>query len=117
MCNRCNKYNVKLCRYALSAPIVGEEQVVYSLRTTKCKLAKQDLFMLFVPASTTSDLPPVVQLCNGDILPVVFSGTSAAAQAAGLIGNRAHLATVICNAGVATINVFDAQNPAAGAGA
>lgn len=112
MCNCCNKYNVNLCRYALGAPIVGTEQVVYTLRTTLCKLRKQDLFMLFVPASTASALPPVIQLCNGELLPVVFSGTADPAQAAGLIGNRAHLATIICNEGVTTINVFDAQNPA-----
>jgi hypothetical protein len=112
MCDCYKKYNTRLCRYALSAPIVGETQVVYSIKTTRCKLAKQDIFMLFVPASTTSPLPPVVQLCNGELLPVVFSGTADAAQAAGLIGNRAHLATIICNAGVMTVNVFDAQNPA-----
>lgn len=114
MCN-CNKYNVNLCRYALGAPIVGTETVVYTIRTTLCKLKKQDLFLVFVPASTTSTLPPVLQLCDGSLLPVVFSGTAAAAQAAGLIGNRAHLATIICNEGVTTLNVFDAQNPAAGA--
>lgn len=114
MCN-CNRFNVNLCRYALGAPIVGTASVVYTLRTTLCKLKKQDLFLVFVPASTTSTLPPVIQLCDGSLLPVVFSGTSAAAQAAGLIGNRAHLATIICNEGVTTLNVFDAQNPAAGA--
>lgn len=108
----CKKYNVKLCSYALGAPIVGTEQVVYSIRTTLCKLRKQDLFLVFVPASTTSTLPPVLQLCDGALLPVVFSGTSDPAQAVGLIGGRAHLATIICNDGVATLNVFDAQNPA-----
>lgn len=108
----CQKYNAKLCRYALGAPIVGTTQVVYSIRTTLCKLRKQDLFMIFVPASTTSTLPPVLQLCDGSLLPVVFSGTADPAQAGGLIGGRAHLATIICNDGVATLNVFDAQNPA-----
>jgi hypothetical protein len=55
----------------------------------------------------------VVQLCNGQILPIVFSGTAEAAQASGLIGNRLHLATITCIEGVPTLNVFDAQNPAA----
>ena len=61
MCNCCNKYNVNLCRYALGAPIVGTTQVVYTIRTTLCKLRKQDLFLIFVPASTASrrQEPPV----------------------------------------------------------
>lgn len=110
-------YNCKLCKYALGAPIVGTTSVVYTIKTTLCKLRKQDLFLVFVPASTTSTLPPVLQLCNGDLLPVVFSGTDATAEAAGLLGNRAHLATIICNNGIPTLNVFDAQNPATAASA
>lgn len=115
MCNCVKTYPVNPCRYALGAPIVGTEQVVYTIRTTLCKLKRQGLFLVFVPASTTSTLPPVLQLCDGSLLPIVFSGTTAAAQAAGLIGNRAHLATIICNEGAYALNVFDAQNPAAGA--
>ena len=106
-------YNCKLCKYALGAPIVGTTSVVYTIKTTLCKLRRQDLFLIFVPASTTSTLPPVIQLCDGSLLPVVFAGTDAAAQASGLLGNRAHLATIICNNGVPTLNVFDAQNAAA----
>lgn len=110
----CVKRNpVNPCRYALGAPIVGTEQVVYTVKTTLCKLKKQGLFLVFVPASTTSTLPPVLQLCDGSLLPIVYSGTADAAQASGLIGNRAHLATIICNEGVVTLNVFDAQNPTA----
>lgn len=105
--------NCNLCKYALGAPIVGTASVVYTIKTTLCKLKKQDLFLIFVPASTTSTLPPVLQLCDGSLLPVVYSGTDAAAEASGLLGNRAHLATIICNNGVPTLNVFDAQNPAA----
>lgn len=106
-------YNCNLCKYALGAPIVGTASVVYTIKTTLCKLKKQDLFLIFVPASTTSTLPPVLQLCDGSLLPVVYSGTDAAAEASGLLGNRAHLATIICNNGVPSLNVFDAQNPAA----
>lgn len=106
-------FNCNLCKYALGAPIVGTASVVYTIKTTLCKLKKQDLFLIFVPASTTSTLPPVLQLCDGSLLPVVYSGTDAAAEASGLLGNRAHLATIICNNGVPTLNVFDAQNPAA----
>ena len=105
--------NCNLCKYALGAPIVGTASVVYTIKTTLCKLKTQDLFLIFVPASTTSTLPPVLQLCDGSLLPVVYSGTDAAAEASGLLGNRAHLATIICNNGVPTLNVFDAQNPAA----
>lgn len=106
-------YNCNLCKYALGAPIVGTASVVYTIKTTLCKLKRQDLFLIFVPASTTSTLPPVLQLCDGSLLPVVYSGTDAAAEASGLLGNRAHLATIICNSGVPTLNVFDAQNPTA----
>ena len=120
-CNNCcctpkRKYcNVHPRTYALGAPIVGTEQVVYSLFVSLCELNKRGLFYVSVPASTDSTLPPVVQLRDGRILPIVFSGTSAAAQASGLIGNRLHLATITCIDGEPTLNVFDAQNPAAGA--
>lgn len=118
MCNSCNSCcrrrfcNTKLQTYALGAPIVGTEQVVYSLCVSLCELAKRGLFYVSVPASTTSTLPPVVQLRNGQILPIVFSGTSDAAQASGLIGNRLHLATITCIDGSPALNVFDAQNAA-----
>lgn len=113
MCTCVKTSPINPCRYALGAPIVGTTQVIYSIRTTLCKLRKQGLFLVFVPASTTSTLPPVVQLCDGSLLPIVFSGTTATAQAVGLIGGRAHLATIICNDGASALNVFDAQNPAA----
>ena len=80
-------YNCNLCKYALGAPIVGTASVVYTIKTTLCKLKRQDLFLIFVPASTTSTLPPVLQLCDGSLLPVVYSGTDAAAEASGLPGN------------------------------
>ncbi len=122
-CNNCNccpqrrQCNVRPYRYALGAPIVGREQVVYTLRESLCKLWKRGIFLVFVPASTDSTLPPVAQLCDGSLLPIVFSGTSADAQASGLIGNRAHLATIVYINGAAALNIFDAQNAAAGAGA
>lgn len=117
-CNHCKKRkqcSVRPYRYALGAPIVGTEQVVYTIKASFCELWKRGLFLVFVPASTTSTLPPVVQLCDGSLLPIVFSGTADAAQASGLIGNRAHLATLVYVNGVASLNVFDAQNAAAGA--
>jgi hypothetical protein len=87
--------------------------VVYALWVSLCELTKRGLFYVSVPASTTSTLPPVVQLCNGQILPIVFSGTAEAAQASGLIGNRLHLATIACVNGEPTLNIFDAQNATA----
>ena len=120
-CNCCCKSKRRSCcnprprTYALGAPIVGTEQVVYSLCVTLCELCKRGLIYVSVPASTTSTLPPVVQLKDGRILPIVFSGTAAAAQASGLIGNRLHLATIACVDGEPALNVFDAQNAAAGA--
>lgn len=100
------------CRYALGAPVVGTTNVIYSLRSTLCRLRQQDIFMLTVPATTTSTLPPAVQLCNGTVLPIVFSGSSAAAEASGLVGERVYLATIICVGGVATLNILNAENPA-----
>lgn len=105
--------NVSPRTYALGAPIVGTEQVVYTLLVSLCELCKRGLFYVSVPASTASTLPPVVQLRDGRILPIVFSGTSDAAQASGLIGNRLHLATIACVDGEPTLNVFDAQNAGA----
>ena len=104
--------NGYFCRYALGAPVVGTTNVIYSLRSTLCRLRQQDVFMLTVPATTTSTLPPAVQLCNGTVLPIVFSGTSAAAEASGLVGERVYLATIICVGGVATLNILNAANPA-----
>lgn len=101
------------CRYALGAPVVGEANVIYSLRTTLCRLRSQDLFLITAPATTTSTLPPAIQLCNGTVIPVVFSSTGAAAEASGLIGERAYLATIICVGGVPTLNILNAMNAAA----
>ena len=89
--------------------------MVYSLLVSLCELCKRGLFYVSVPASTASTLPPVVQLKDGRILPIVFSGTAVAAQSSGLIGGRLHLATITCVTGEPTLNVFDAQNAAAGA--
>lgn len=116
-CNNCKrkKCNIRPYRYALGAPIVGTEQVVYTISASLCEIKKRGLFLVFVPASTTSTLPPVLQLCDGSLVPIVYSGTSAEAEASGLIGNRAHLATLIFVNGVASLNIFDAQNAAAGA--
>lgn len=114
-CKRAGCCNVRPRTYALGAPIVGTEQVVYSLLVSLCELCKRGLFYVSVPASTDSTLPPVVQLKDGRILPIVFSGTSDAAQASGLIGNRLHLASIACVDGEPALNVFDAQNAAAGA--
>ena len=66
------------CRYALGAPVVGSTNVIYSMRTTLCRLMNQDLFIVTIPASTTSTLPPQVQLCNGTVLPIVFSSVDGA---------------------------------------
>lgn len=118
-CNNCNccpdrrQCPVRPYRYALGAPIVGTEQVVYVLHESLCRLKKRGLFLVFVPASTDSTLPPVVQLCDGSLLPIVYSGTAATAEASGLIGNRAHLATIVCIDGASALNIFDAQNAAA----
>lgn len=101
------------CEYALGAPVVGEANVIYALRSTLCRLRSQDVFLVRVPATTTSTLPPAVQLCNGTVLPVVFSSTGSAAEASGLIGERAYLATIICVGGVPTLNILNASNPAA----
>lgn len=100
------------CRYALEAPLVGTTNVIYSLRSTLCRLRQQDIFILTVQATTTSTLPPAVKLCNGTVIPIVFSGTSAAAEASGLVGERVYLATIICVGGVATLNILNAANPA-----
>lgn len=103
------------CRYALGAPVVGETNVIYTLRTTLCKLLAQDLFIVTVPVTTTSDLPPQVQLCDGTVLNVVYSSSADPAAASALVGQRAYLATVICLAGVPTVNILNAVAPAAGA--
>ena len=101
------------CRYALGAPVVGETNVIYTLRSTLCKLLAQDLFLVTVPASTTSTLPPQVQLCDGTVLNVVFSSTADPADSSALIGQRVYLATVLCVAGVPTINILNATAAAA----
>lgn len=101
------------CRYALGAPVVGDTNVIYSLRTTLCKLMAQDVFILTVPVTTTSTLPPQVQLCDGTVLNVVYSSTADPASATALIGQRAYFATVLCIAGVPTVNILNAVTPAA----
>ena len=101
------------CRYALGAPIVGTTNVVYSLRSTLSKLVCQELFLITIPVTTTSTLPPQIQLCDGTVLNVVYSGSTAPADASALIGQRVYLATVLCVAGVPTVNILNAVNPAA----
>lgn len=101
------------CRYALGVPVVGETNVIYTLRSTLCKLLAQDLFMVTVPVTTTSTLPPQIQLCDGTVLNVVFSSTADAADSSALIGQRVYLATVLCVAGIPTINIINAAAPAA----
>ena len=101
------------CRYALGAPVVGDTNVIYSLRSTLAKLICQDLFLITVPVTTASTLPPQIQLCDGTVLNVVYSGTAGAADASALIGQRIYLATVLCIAGVPTVNILNAANPAA----
>lgn len=101
------------CNYALGAPVVGTESVVYSLRTCLEHLERQDLFLLTVPVTSTSALPAQVQLCNGRVLNVVFSSTAEAASASSLLGERVYLATLICISGVPTLNILNAPAPAA----
>ena len=101
------------CRYALGAPVVGTTNVIYSLRSTLPRLLTQDIFILTVPVTTDSTLPPQVQLCDGTVLNVVFSSTADPAPAAALVGQRAYLGTVICLAGVPTLNILNAVIPAA----
>lgn len=104
------------CRYALGAPIVGEDAVIYNLRTCLERLLQQDLFILTVPVTTTSALPARVQLCDGNVLNVVFSSTSDPAAASSLIGQRAYLGTILCVGGVPTLNILNAPAPTAAAG-
>lgn len=100
------------CRYALGAPVVGTTNVIYSLRTTLPRLLTQDIFILTVPVTTDSTLPPQVQLCDGTVLNVVFSASADTASSAALVGQRAYLGTVICLSGVPTLNLLNAVNPA-----
>lgn len=99
------------CKYALGAPVVGQTNVIYSLNSTLCRLLAQDLFIVTIPTSTTSTLPPAIQLCNGTVLNVTYSLTSAAAQASGLVGGASYLARIVCVNGVPTMNILNATNP------
>lgn len=111
-----NNNTKRIKRYALGAPVVGSTNVVYSINACLKCLVRDDLFMLVSPVSTTSTLPPVVQLKNGQVLPVVYSSTTAAAQAVALTGTAAYLATIITVNGVCTLNILNAMNPATTAG-
>lgn len=116
MCN-CNRYNrhVRPCRYSLGVPGVGTAEVVYTLRTTLCRLKKAGLFLVYVPVATASTLPPFVMLCCGTRLPIVFSSTADPVEASALVGDRAYLATIIHTATGCALNILNAEAPAAGA--
>lgn len=100
-------------RYALGAPVVGTTNVIFSMRSTLCRLLAQDLFILTVPVATDSTLPPQVQLCDGTVLNIVYSSSADPADASALIGQRVYLGTIICVAGVPTLNILNATAPAA----
>lgn len=108
----CNRRSIHPCRYSLGVPGVGTTEVVYALRTTLCRLLKNGLFLLYVPVTTESTLPPFVLLCNGVRLPIVFSSTADDAQANALIGDRAYLAVVIRTSTGFALNILNAVNPA-----
>lgn len=110
-CNRRSRF-VRPCRYSLGIPGVGTAEVVYSLRTTLCRLKKAGLFLLYVPVSTASTLPPFALLCCGERLPIVFTSTADPAEASALIGDRAYLATIIRTSTGYALNILNADNPA-----
>lgn len=101
------------CRYALGAPVAGTTNVVFSMRSTLCRLLEQDIFLLTVPVATTSTLPPQVILCDGTVLNIVYSGSASPADASALIGQRVYMGTILCVSGVPTLNILNATNPAA----
>ena len=103
----------RMKRYALGAPVVGVDSVSYYLDACLPCLRRNDVFILIAPISTDSTLPPVVQLKTGQVLPVVYSSTSGEPQAVGLTGTAAYLATILTVKGVVTLNVLNANNPAA----
>lgn len=96
------------CRFALGPGVAGTEQVVYRVNATLCDLKNAGLFIVTVPETSTSTLPPVVMTCKGKIIPITFSGTAAAATASGIIGGRPHLASIECIDGVTSLNIYDA---------
>jgi hypothetical protein len=95
------------CRFALGPGVAGTEQVVYRVNATLCNLRNAGLFIVTVPETSTSTLPPAVMTCKGKILPITFSGATAA-TAAGIIGGRPHLASIECIDGVLSLNIYDA---------
>ena len=118
MCNcHCNKRNrfVRPCRYSLGVPGVGTAEVVYTLRTTLCRLKKAGLFLVYIPVATASTLPPFVMLCCGYRLPIVFSNSAATADASLLVGDRAYLATIIRTATGYALNILNVDALAAAA--
>lgn len=96
------------CRYALGPGVAGTEQVVYRVNATLCELKHAGLFIVTVPETSASTLPPVVMTCKGKIIPITFSGSTAAATAAGIIGGRPHLASIECIDGAVSLNIYDA---------
>lgn len=100
-------------RYALSAPVVETTNVLFSMRSTLCRLLTQDLFILTVPVSTASTLPPQVLLCDGTVLNIVYSSSADPADASALIRQRVYLGTIICVDGIPTLNILNATAPAA----
>ena len=101
------------CRFSLGPGVVGTAQVVYSINATLCTLRAAGLFIVTVPETSTSTLPPVAMTCNGKTVPIEFSGSSATATASGLIGPRPHLASIECIDGVTTLVVYDAATAGA----
>lgn len=101
------------CRFALGPGVTGTAQVVYRVNATLCDLKNAGLFIVTVPETSTSTLPPVVMTCNGKIIPITFSGTADPAEASGLIGGRPHLATIECINGDTVMNIYDATNAGA----
>lgn len=101
------------CRFALGPGVTGAAQVVYSVKASLCDLKNAGLFIVTVPETSTSTLPPVVMTCNGKIIPITFSGTAAVATASGLIGARPHLASIECIGGETVMNIYDAPGTGA----
>lgn len=104
---------VQPCRFALGPGVTGATQVVYRINGTLCDLKAAGLFIVTVPETSTSTLPPVVMTCGGKTLPITFSGSAATAEASGLIGPRPHLASIACIDGVTSLNIYDAANAGA----
>ena len=107
------KNGVYLCRFALGPGVAGATQVVYRVGATLCDLKRAGLFIVTVPETSTSTLPPVVMTCNGKVIPITYSGTADPAEASGLIGTRPHLASIECIDGDTVMNIYDATNAGA----